>query len=424
MNTAAFLYGNEKVEISLGGAAEVQVLAGSPPPDIENLQQALVQGLETGMVGSPPLRRLVAPADTITIIISDLTRLWMRQDLVCGYLVDYLLDTLGIPAQNVVVLVAVGTHRPLAAPELQRVSGTAYGRVQVVNHNSKEQTTFLGTTSFGTKVAVNPLLVGRKVILIGGTVHHLMSGYGGGRKSILPGVAAKATVIQNHLRCLDEQNPRSSSKIGQGKLSENPVHLDMTEAAAMVNPVFGINVIAGQKGPSRLVCGHWNDSWLASCAMVNDYFGVPIRQKADVVVAGCGGYPKDVNLYQSVKTLINACQALKEGGTLVWLASCEEGGGAPDFFDWIVPLRQNRLDEALRQDFSIAGYIFYASIEAIRRCGRVLLLTQIPAEEIDGMGIEVYSSAEKLQAALNLQGKLVYTMPNGGSTVPYMAQGR
>lgn len=415
-------YGEGLVSLNLSAGAKVEELKGSPPPDLPDLQAALLQGLEQQMVQSQPLGQLLAPQDKVTIIISDLTRLWMRQDLICGYLVDYLLHRLGLNARNITVLVALGTHRPLTEEELRRVSGSAYGRVQVVNHNCEGESVLLGTTSFGTQVRVNPLVSGRKVILISGVVHHLMSGYGGGRKSILPGVSAKSTVVQNHLRCLDETRPRSSSLIGTGKLEGNPVHLDMTEAAAMVQPVFAINVITGAKLPCQLVCGNWLHSWQKACGLVNGYYGVPIAQKADVVVASCGGYPKDVNLYQAVKSLLNAGQALKEGGDLVLLARCEEGGGAPDFFDWIKPLRQGRLDAALREDFTIAGYIFYASIETIRRCGRVLLLTDIAPEEVDGMGMETFTRPEDLQNALNLQGKMVYVMPGAGNAVPYLSK--
>lgn len=414
-----FKYGKEDLALALDGAGDVQVLQGCPPPDIEDIALALREGLQTQMIGSPPLRGLVEPQNKVTVVISDLTRLWMRQDLLCGALVDYLMQNIGVPAENIVVLVALGTHRPMQPQELAKVAGSAYGKVQVLNHQCEAETVEVGTTSFGTVVKVNPLVVGRKVILIGGTVHHLMSGFGGGRKSILPGVAAKSTIVQNHLRCLDATRPCSSNQIGPAKLEGNPVHLDMMEAAAFVAPAFGINAIPGQRGPSGLVCGHWQKAWQQSCRLVNQYFGVPIQHKADVVVAGCGGYPKDLNLYQAVKTLLNAGQAVQEGGTLVWLAQCEEGGGAPDFFDWTKPLREGRLDAALREDFTIAGYIFYASIEAIRRCGRVLLLTQIPAKELDGMGVEVFNNPEDLQRELACEGKQVFLMPAGGNTLPH-----
>ena len=70
----------------------------------------------------------------------------------------------------------------------------------------------------GTEVYVNPLAVGRKVIVISGTVHHLMAGYGGGRKSIVPGIAGRKTIKMNHIRALDVNEPKSDEVVGSGEV--------------------------------------------------------------------------------------------------------------------------------------------------------------------------------------------------------------
>jgi nickel-dependent lactate racemase len=262
------------------------------------------------------------------------------------------------------------------------------------------------------------------VILIGGTVHHLMSGFGGGRKSILPGISGEDSIFQNHIHSLDPDAPRSSLKIGMGVLAGNPVHEDMVEAAQLVNPAFSINlVVNSQQELCALYCGHWLHAWEESCKKVQELFGLPIAKKADVVIASCGGYPKDINLYQAVKTLLNASQALKDGGTLVFLAQCREGGGTPAFFDWIKPLREGRLDAELRAGFTISGYIFYAACEAIAKA-RVLMLTQLMPEVVAPMALEAYDDVAALLNKLDLLGKDVYVMPFGGGIVPYVAGGK
>ena len=83
---------------------------------------------------------------------------------------------------------------------------------------------YIGTTSFGTRVSVNPLAVGRKVICIGGTVHHLMAGYGGGRKSIVPGIASRETIRMNHERALDPEKPMTDVRVGSGLVENNPIN--------------------------------------------------------------------------------------------------------------------------------------------------------------------------------------------------------
>lgn len=415
-------YGETEVAVDLSAARSVTVLKGNPPEELDDLPMAFWRAITTDCVDSPALSQLVGPEDEVTIVISDITRYWMRQDLICELLVDFLMHEAGMKAEQIVILVALGTHRPMTEAELEKLVGSRlYGQVQVVNHDCEApDLRYLGITSFGTQVFVNPLVCGRKVILIGGTVHHLMAGYGGGRKSILPGVSAKSTINQNHLMCLDPYEAHSSETIGARKLAGNPVHEDMMEAAAMVAPVFGINLLMGPNGKhARLVCGNWKSAWEESCRLADAFSGAPIRKKADVVVVSCGGYPKDINLYQAVKSLLNAARCLRGGGTMIFLARCEEGGGAPDFFDWIESLKAGTLDHDLRERFTIAGYIFYASCEAIERC-QVMALTELPAQTLREMGLRGFFSIEELMSQVDLSGKDVYVMPMGGNTVPYL----
>lgn len=416
-------YGEGEVPLALSGAASVDFLTEKLAPVIDDLPEAFLKAVTTECVDSPALKEVIRPGDKVTVVISDLTRFWMRQDKICPLLADYLCHEAGVREEDLVFLVALGTHRAQAPAELEKlVSSQVYHRFQVVNHDCYAQDLVtVGITSRGTMVRVNLLAVHRKVILLGGTVHHLMSGFGGGRKSILPGISGPDTIVQNHIHSLDPDAPRSSPLIGMGVLSGNPVHEDMTEAAGLLNPAFGINLVVNSRQEHcAIVCGHWLHAWEESCRLVQHWFGVPIARKADVVVASCGGYPKDINLYQAVKTLLNASQALKDGGTLVFLAECREGGGSPEFFDWIKPLSQGRLDPALRESFTIAGYIFYAACEAIRR-GKVLMLTGLDPKVVGSMALTAFRTPGELQQHLDVAGKSVYVMPYGGSIVPYIA---
>lgn len=420
--TFSFKYGRGTLSFPIENARSLSVLQGRPMPPIEDLPAAFLRAVGCDAIASAPLCDLLSPKDKVTLVISDITRLWMRQDRIVALLVSYLTDTLGLPPAHIAVLVALGTHRPMTQEELQQlVTPAVYERVDVYNHDClADDLVYVGTTSRGTAVKVNPLCVGRKVILIGGTVHHLMSGFGGGRKSVLPGVSAKSTIVQNHLHCLHPTEPRSADTIGMAVLEGNPVHEDMTEAAALVGPVFGLNIVANGEGQQcALCCGHWQKAWEQSCRVVHENFGLPIDHLADVVVVSCGGYPKDLNLYQAVKSLLNAAQALKPGGTLVFLAECPEGGGAPDFFDWIHSLDRNTLDADLRAAFTIAGYIFYASVEAIDRC-QVKMLSAIDPLVASRMHLSAYDELDALLADVSFSGKDVYVMPFGGFTVPYL----
>jgi lactate racemase len=415
-------YGDTTVEIGFDGAKSIQVLQGESIPAADDFKEIFLQAVGPGCIASKPLDELILPEDKVTIVISDITRFWMRQDQVCAQLIPYLHEVLGVDYEDIVILIALGTHRAQTEEELKMlVSPEIYKKVKVVNHDCMaSDLKFVGTTSRGTQVYVNSLAVGRKVILIGGTIHHLMAGYGGGRKSILPGISGKATINQNHIHSLSPTMPMSNPLIGMGLLERNPVNEDMNEATELVAPVFGINIVRDTRsGNCRLLCGHFARAWEESCRIVQQMMGIPIEKKADIVVVSCGGYPKDINLYQGVKSLINAAEAVKDGGKLLFLAECREGGGAPAYFSWIDSLRRGTLDADLRKDFTIAGYIFYASCEVMARA-EVLMLTQIPDETLKGMGARVFSDIKSLLHEVDFTGKDIYIMPYGGYTVPYL----
>ena len=414
-------YGGEHIELEINGAKSVEYLKENPMNEVKDVEAEFKRSVEEGVIDSKPLKELISADDKVTIVISDMTRFWMRQDIICELLVKYLNENNKVPFENMAVVVALGTHRKNSLEELEKLASSfVYSHVSVTDHDcDAEDLVYLGTTSLGTEVRVNPLCAGgRKVICIGGTVHHIMAGYGGGRKSILPGVSSRLTIKQNHTRALDPEKAMTDIKVGSGKLGPNPIHEDMDEAAALVNPVFGINIVVNTASKlSGLFCGNFHNAWLESCRYQQKCYGLPIENEADIVIASCGGYPKDINLYQSTKSLFNATRAVKKGGILILLAECREGGGAKDFFDWNTPLKEGRLDEALRKDFTIGGYIFYAACESIRK-SNVLLLGKIDPEEVKDMGIKAYDDINKLLENVDFKDKSVYIMPYGGSVMP------
>lgn len=414
-------YGNGTIDLDLSAASSIDTIEPTLVPALPDLKKAVFDAVDCGAVASPPLKELVHADDLVTIVISDLTRFWMRQDQLCTHLVDYLHRILGVRYDNIVVVIAVGTHRAQTEDELKTlVTPEIYEKVTVVNHDSKaNDLVFLGTTQIGTDVWINKLAVDRKLILIGGTVHHLMAGFGGGRKSILPGICGYQTVMQNHSHALDPELPQSSDLIGLACTQENPVHLDMTQAAQLANPTYSLNVVVNsQNEHCSVVGGHWFEAWKHSCVLAQQAIEVPFHKKADTVIVSCGGYPKDINLYQGIKSFFNACQAVKENGDVVFLCQSIEGGGPPEFFDWAKPLEQGVLEPTLRKNFTIAGYIFFAFYEMINRCHCVHILTDIPQEVLAPLGLKAYQTVEELSNALDLSGKEVIVMPYGGSTVP------
>ena len=419
MKHYSFAYGSTQVALDLPETGEIEELKGHQEASVEDIPGALTLALEHP-VHQQPLNQWLRPGDPVTLIISDMSRFWMRQDLVIPPLVDYLEQRCGIRIQDLVILVANGTHDGGSREELETlVTKEVFDRVPVINHDCKApDLVYLGTTSRGTPVEVHPLAVGRKVIALGAATHHVMAGYGGGRKSILPGISSLETIRHNHALSLDPEAPRSNPAIGNGVLEGNPLHEDMCEAAAMVEQLYVINLVMNAEMKlSRIIAGHWLDSWLEACEAADSIYRTPISRKADIMIAGCGGYPKDMSLYQGTKTIDNVETGLKIGGTLVLLAECRDGGGPAEYFDWIHPLVKGTLDPELRKNFTIPGYIFYLNCEQARRY-RILMLTSVDPAQLAPMGIQAFSNVEELLAQVDFTGKLTYVIENGSTVIP------
>lgn len=424
MKKVELKYGKELVGIDLSDANSVKFLNEKPMDEINDLKSAFIKSVSEDVVNSKSLKEVIDKDDKVTIVISDLTRFWQRQDLICEQLVDYLVNVNKVKYENIVIVIALGSHRKQSEEELCKLaSKRVYEKVKVVNHDcDANDLVNVGTTPSGTEVYVNPLVVGRKVIMVTGTVHHIMAGFGGGRKGVIPGVAGRQTRRQNHIKSLSKTEKKSDPLVGARLLEHNPINEDMNEAAKLIDVAFSINIVVNSSSKhSKLICGDFHDAWLKSCKYVDDAYGLPIKKEADIVIASCGGYPKDINLYQSTKTLFNATRAVKEGGTLILLAECIEGGGAPDFFNWVEPLKKGVLDEELRANFTIGGYIFYAACESIAK-SNVMMLSSIDPEIVKDMKIRVSSNINDLLSQIDFKGKDVYVIPYGGNVVPLLEE--
>lgn len=414
-----FKYGEGYHSFSLNPEQVIQELHAK---DIQPLADVAteVERILDDPIASPPFNTLFQAGDKVTIVVSDITRLVKLHEYL-PTIVDRL-NKLGIPDRDILILTATGTHRGQTPEEHRKIVGeNVYSRIEVIDHDcDHSEMVKVGITPRGTEVVVNKLVVHRKVILTGGIVHHLMAGFGGGRKSILPGVASRETIAQNHLHSLDPHAEQSNPLIGVGALIDNPLHEDMVDATRLVNPDFLVNAIIHTDGRiAKLVAGDWLKAWEEGCLWADENYGVPIDKKADLVIASCGGFPKDISLYQSTKTLFNASLAVKDGGTILVLAECREGAGADEFFGWSEPLKEKKLDPELRKNFTIPGYIFYAAVESARRA-KVVLYSTIDPELVKPMGIIGVNSLEQALELAEVQQKDrdIILMPYGGATIP------
>ena len=396
------------------------MIEGNETPVLDDIEGELYKVLDNP-IESAPLSEVASKASSIAIIVSDMTRFWMRQDIIVPLLVRYLVEKCGRKYEDLEIIIATGTHVGGSEEELRTlVTSDIYDKVKTVNHDCRaDDLVYLGTTSYGTPVKVNKDAADADlVICLGAATYHVMAGFGGGRKSILPGISSLETIKHNHAYSLAPDKFITNPEIGNGVLDGNPLNEDMLEAAAMMKNLFMVTLVTDTEFRlSSIFAGHWRKSWEAACEEVRRIYRVPVKEKADVVITSCGGFPKDESLYQGTKAVDNVISALKDGGTLVLLLEGRNGGGSPDYFDWIKPLVNGTFEKELRENFTVGGYIFFLNCEQAARFN-ILMYSSIPAETVAPMGIKSYDNLDKLMEDAHLEGKSIYVIPTGSTVLP------
>lgn len=420
MKEYKFRYGNTSVSIPVDESQVIGVIEGNDTTPLSNISGALMDAIDNP-IDSAPLSEVAAKASSIAIIVSDMTRYWMRQDLIVPLIVEYLVEKCGKSYEDLTIVIATGTHVGGSEDDLRTlVTSPVFDKVRTINHDCHDKNlVYLGTTSYGTPVSINKEAADADlVICLGAATYHVMAGFGGGRKSILPGISSLETIKHNHAYSLAPDAFITNPEIGNGKLEGNPLNEDMLEAAAMMKNLFMITLVTDTEFQlESIYAGHWRTSWERACEEVKRIYTVPIEKKADVVITSCGGFPKDESLYQGTKAVDNVISALKDGGTLILMLEGRNGGGSPDYFDWIKPLVGGTFEEELRNNFTVGGYIFFLNCEQAARFN-ILMYSSIPAETVAPMGIKAYDDLDKLMEDAHIEGKSVYIIPSGSTVLP------
>ncbi|HEX9900776.1 MAG TPA: lactate racemase domain-containing protein, partial [Candidatus Methylomirabilis sp.] len=241
-------------------------------------------------------------------------------------------------------------------------------------------------------------------ILTGRITHHYFAGFSGGRKSILPGISARATILANHRRVLDPDSPgQVHSQVFGGNLVGNPVHEDMVQAARMVGPVWILNTLLDRRHRiTHAFAGELEEAHLAGCREAERLFFFPDPEPVPVVVASAGGFPFDLNLIQGLKALFNHREAVAPGGVFILVAE-SAGGFLTGMKQWLCWTDKATLGPAMAASYNLAAHnclMLRQILEAVT----VILVSALPGEEVEALGLLPASSLS--EALAMARGKL------------------
>lgn len=292
-------------------------------------ESELVEAALRSPIGSDTLEKLAQGKQNIVLIASDHTR-----PVPSKVLVPPMLSAIrrGNPEANITILIATGCHRGTTKAELiEKFGEEIVALEQIVIHDCAEEDAMvtIGTLPSGGALRINRIAANADLLISEGFIEpHFFAGFSGGRKSVLPGIAARETVFWNH-----NADFIASPFARTGILEGNPIHTDMIYAARKANLAFICNVVINAKHQVvGAFAGDCEQAHLAGAAFLKDLCrssAVP----ANIVITSNNGYPLDQNIYQSVKGMTAGEATCREGGVIIMVAACNDGHGGQSFME-------------------------------------------------------------------------------------------
>ena len=320
-------YGRTHLEADIPDHRLLGVFEAPLPPPAPDPVAEVEHALDNP-IGSSRLEELAAGKRNAVVILSDHTR-----PVPSRILLPPMLARLrrGNPAIDITLLVATGFHRGTRREELvEKLGEDIVAREQIVVHDSADPESVVdaGVLPSGGRLLLNRLALEADLVVSEGFIEpHFFAGFSGGRKSVLPGIASRETVLANH--CAEFI---ADARARTGILEGNPIHRDMVFAADTAKLAFVLNVVLGQgKRIVRAFAGAHRAAHEAGCRFLGDACRIH-APSADIVITSNGGHPLDQNVYQSVKGMTAGEAVVREGGVIILCAACGDGHGGEGFY--------------------------------------------------------------------------------------------
>ena len=329
------------------------------------------------------------------MIIPDNTRLWARGDLFVPRIIKTL-SNMGLAFDQIRIIIALGTHQDMMPDQSASLVGTyCTEHVKIINSAGlhPDRLVNIGTTYKGT-----PMLVTKEaweadhIIIFGGILHHMLAGFGGGRKYILPGIAGEASIRHNHSLAIDKKG-RPHPLVRQAKLWGNPVNEDLVDGAKLfLREKTSCYVAIAANGNGELfyaAVGDVHETFMEGCNALDHACCVQVAKRGDFVLLSAGGHRADGQLYQATKALFNAVNVVKDGGDILFVAGCGEGIGNSVFAEGLTRFRQNpeALGQRLVSDFDMPSYVALRVMDILNRF-QVTLASTLTREQTCKLGFE------------------------------------
>ena len=325
-------FGQEGASVTLPEGLDTRVLRPRFAAGLKDPSAAIASAVQDP-VGCQGLRQIAQGKSSASIAVCDITRPAPNR-LVLPHVLGAL-ESGGISAQRITILIATGLHREATEEELEEIVGRPIlDRYAVHSHRAREidEQVFLGETSGGTQAFVDARFVEADVhVTLGFIEPHLMAGFSGGRKLISIGLAGERTIKRLHSP-MYMRDPNAT----EGSFPDNPLHRELLEIAALAGHDFMVDVaLTDTREIAAVFAGEPVAAHARGVDFVRQSTLATVGRPADAVITTSGGHPLDLTFYQAVKGLTAAAHVVRDGGEILLAAACAEGLGGPEFSDLV-----------------------------------------------------------------------------------------
>ena len=387
-------------------------------------EKASIQSALRNAIGTRSLKDSVKSTDTVSIVISDITRPTPNH-----ILVPLLIEELDhVPLENFVIINGTGTHRDQTREEFVQMLGPwVVDNIRIINNDCHNKDTLvnLGKSKFGCDVYLNKDYVESDFRIVTGFIEpHFFAGFSGGPKGIMPGIAGIETIMTFHnARMIGD--PLST----WGNMVNNPVQ-DMTrEINGMCKPDFMLNVTLNrEKEITAVFAGELYQAHDEGCAFAKEHTMFRCEERFDVVIASNSGYPLDQNLYQAVKGMSAAHKIVKEGGSIIIASECSDGlpdhGNYSKIFE-LAKTPQDLLDMINNPEFKMFDQWQVQKQAVIQVWADVYVYSKLTEDQVKGAMLKVSHNIEdtldKLKQTYG-EDMSIAVLPLGPLTIPYVEE--
>jgi len=410
-------YGKTYQTLSLPSGNLIDILKMQPLPAAKDPSRVVKEKL-TNPLGTPPFRELLhdKKPKNIVIIVSDITRPGPFAVLLQP-LVNEILSS-GFAKESIRFVIANGTHRKMSKEEMRFQYGDwIVDNFSIENHDCyANDLVFLGTMQSGNELWINHTVADADFVIATGILNtHYFAGFSGGRKTILPGICGYESIRRNHANIIHDY-----ARIGN--IEGNEIHHEMCEAASKTGVDFCLNMLLNdKKGFVDCFAGDIDAVFEEGINAIQRLYAVPFHQYADVVFVSPGGYPKDINFYQSQKSLNNIIELVKRGGTIVLVAECPDVIGQ-DEMERMLSEADNldQLFQVRKEDIQIGGHRAFATGRLLKKAD-ILVVSKMGPERMRRIHFTPMESIDQcLKFIKDKHGEdfLAYIVPNGSQFFP------